>query len=56
MEKPVKINAANVRPKGHIRILGVQVDSTLSWRPQIASVIAKIIYQIKALTSLTAST
>src|SRR5438132_3533405 len=56
MEKPVRISAANVPPKGHIRILGVQVDSTLSWRPQIASVIAKTTHQMGALTSLAAST
>src|SRR5207244_12483890 len=56
MEEPVRIGTANVRPKGHIRILGVQVDSTLSCRPQIASVIAKTTHQMGALRSLPAST
>ena len=34
----------------------MQIDFILSWRPQIASVIAKATHQMGALTSLTAST
>jgi hypothetical protein len=56
LEASLKIGNQVIKPKSHIRILGVQLDTKLQWGPHLEKLEANMTRRIMALTKLTAST
>lgn len=56
LHKAVRIEGETCPPKAEVRVLGVQVDPKLLWRPHINSVKKKVTGQMRSLTAITGST
>jgi hypothetical protein len=60
MSAEINITASNtsvkVKPKANIRVLGVQLDPALRWRPHLRAVEARAVSHLNALKTITGST
>jgi len=46
----------NLKPKGNVRVLGVQLDPALRWKPHLLAVEARAVHHLSALKTITGST
>jgi exonuclease III len=56
MQASIKISEIEKTAKDHVRVLGVQVDSKLKWRPHIARIEKKFAKQSLAISRISTST
>ena len=56
LHEAVRIKGETCPPKTELRVLGVQVDPKLLWRPHINSVKKKVTGQMRSLTTIVGST
>lgn len=56
MTAAITIGEETKTPKADIRILGVQIDTKLGWKPHIKKIQEKMVTQTRALTKITTST
>jgi ribonuclease HI len=56
MKATLRIDNATLEPKSEIRVLGVQLDPSLRWKPHLRAVEARAVHHLNALKTITGST
>ena len=51
----LRLEGQQISPKSDIRVLGVQLDSKLRWKPHLRAIEAKLVYLVNALRTITGS-
>jgi hypothetical protein len=56
MKAKLRLEGQQINLKSDIRVLGVQLDSTLRWKPHLRVIEAKSVHLVNALRTITGST